>query len=77
MFLQFFGGLLNDNGPFGLISLSYIYFIYIYIYIYIQNHQPLYKVHMFNWLVTQIANQPIIWQKRNAFRHLDVVKTTC
>ncbi len=29
------------------------------------------------WLVTQIANQPITWQQLNAFRHLDVVKTTC
>ncbi len=28
-------------------------------------------------LVTQIANQPIAWQQLNAFRHLDVVKTTC
>ncbi len=28
-------------------------------------------------LVTQIANQPITWQQLNAFRHLDVVKTTC
>ncbi len=24
-----------------------------------------------------IANQPITWQQLNAFRHLDVVKTTC
>ncbi len=28
-------------------------------------------------MVTQIANQPITWQQLNAFRHLDVVKTTC
>ncbi len=28
-------------------------------------------------LSTQIANQPITWQQLNAFRHLDVVKTTC
>ncbi len=27
-------------------------------------------------MVTQIANQPITWQQLNAFRHLDVVKTT-
>ncbi len=24
-----------------------------------------------------IVNQPITWQQLNAFRHLDVVKTTC
>ncbi len=41
--------------------LPYIY-IYIYIYIY---------VHLFNCLIRQIANQPITWQKLNAFRHLD------
>ncbi len=40
-------------------------------------HRPLYEVHLFNCLVTQIANQPITWQQLNAFRHLDVVKTTC
>ncbi len=34
-------------------------------------------MHLFNCLVTQIANQPITWQQLNAFRHLDVVKTTC
>ncbi len=33
------------------------------------------EVHLFNCLVTQIANQPITWQQLNAFRHLDVVKT--
>ncbi len=31
----------------------------------------------FNCLVTKIANQPITCQQLNAFRHLDVVKTTC
>ncbi len=45
--------------------------------IYIYTHRPLYWVHLFNCLVTQIANQPITWQQLNAFRHLDVVKTTC
>ncbi len=40
-------------------------------------HRSLYNVHLFNCLVTQIANQPITWQQLNAFRHLDVVKTTC
>ncbi len=36
-------------------------------------HQTLYYwVHLFNCLVTQIANQPITWQQLNAFRHLDV-----
>ncbi len=34
-------------------------------------------MHLFNCLVTQIANQPITWQQLNAFRHLDVVKKTC
>ncbi len=29
-----------------------------------------------NCLVTLIANQPITWQQLNAFRHLDVVKTS-
>jgi len=30
-----------------------------------------------HFIVTQIANQPITWQQLNAFRYLDVVKTTC
>ncbi len=33
-------------------------------------------MHLFNCLVTQIANQPITWQQLNAFRHLNVVRTT-
>ncbi len=37
-------------------------------------HTHLYKVHLFNCLVTQIANQPITWQQLNALRHLDVVR---
>ncbi len=43
----------------------------------VYTHRPLYKVHLFNYLVTQIDNQPITWQQLNAFRHLDVVKMTC
>ncbi len=36
-----------------------------------------YTLTAFNCLVTQIANKPITWQQLNAFRNLDVVKTTC
>ncbi len=35
---------------------------------FIYTHQPLYLVHLFHCLVTQIANQPITWQQLNAFR---------
>ncbi len=35
------------------------------------------RYNLFNYFVTQNANQPITWQQLNAFRHLDVVKTTC
>ncbi len=35
---------------------------------YICTHRALYQVHLINCLVTKIANQPITWQKRNAFR---------
>jgi len=28
-------------------------------------------------LLTEMANQPITWQQLNAFRHVEVVKTTC
>ncbi len=50
--------------------------VYIYIYIYTYTHRPPYLIHLFNCLVTQIANQPITWQQLRAFRLLDVVKTT-
>ncbi len=33
--------------------------------------------YLFNCLVTQVAHQSITWQQLNAFRYLDVVKTTC
>ena len=32
---------------------------------------------MFNYLLTQTDDQPIAWQQLNAFRHVEVVKTTC
>ncbi len=50
-------------------------YIYIYTHTHTHIHQPLYLLHLFNCLVTQIANQRITWQQLNAFRHLDEVQT--
>ncbi len=66
-------------------------YIYIYIYIYIHNleivmirnlcYQAIEQVYLIKWLVRIyiyiVSNQPITRQQLNAFRHLDVVKTTC
>lgn len=40
-------------------------------------HWPPYQVHLFNYLLTQISNQPITWHQFNAFRHVDTVKMIC
>ncbi len=62
-----------------IINLHYInskciYTYSLFEYIYIQYTYTLtghfINVHLFNCLVTQIANQPITWQQLNAFRHV-------
>ena len=41
---------------------------------FIYTHKSLYQVHLFNYLFTQIANQPITRQQLSAFRHEHMVK---
>lgn len=36
-----------------------------------------YGVHLFNCMLTQMANQPFRWQQLNAYRDVDMVKTVC